>query len=400
MLHGEHVDLRAIDLDDAEIVWRWLNDGQVMEGWGDVTSSPSLTNVRRRITRWLDDEERVGRPVAWTACLLDRSAVGLMVAEPVDGDPRALRLSLLIGDADDWGRGYGADVLDTLLDAAFDEWRVERVHLEVEAGNARALALYRKAGFRQEAVLRDARFRHGATEHLHVLAMTASDYAARRPAGSKAQSADERFDVVNASGDPTGVTKARWQVHRDGDWHRSLHLWIGGVHEGDAYLDFQRRGLEKDTWPGKLDATVAGHLGAGENVTQALREAEEEVGVTVARGEVHDAGVRVYAGEAGGRTLDRELQSIFLLRRDQPLHEYRLHPDEVDGMVRLALDDAIALLAGERADAPGTAITPGHAAAQAVTVHPHDFIPGVDRYFLRAALAMRRLLADEAHVLV
>jgi len=400
MLHGEHVDLRAIDLDDAEIVWRWLNDPTVMEGWGDVTSSPSLTNVRRRITRWLDDEERDGRPAAWIIRLLDRSAVGLAVLEPIAGDVRSLRLSLLIGDADDWGRGYGADVLDTLLDAAFAEWQAARVQLEVEAGNARALALYRKAGFRQEAVLRDARFRHGSTEHLHVLAMTAADYAGRQPTSSKAQNAEERFDVVTADGEATGVTKARWQVHRDGDWHRSIHVWIGGFSEGTAYLDFQRRGLEKDTWAGKLDATVAGHLGAGETVAEALREAEEEVGVVVERVDVHDGGVRVHAGEPAAGTLDRELQSLFLLRRDEPLEAYRLHPDEVDAMVRLSLDDAIALLSGELGEAAGQAIAPGHGEAHPVTVRGGDFIPGIDRYFLRAALAMRRLLAGDKHVLV
>ena len=34
MLHGDHVDLRAIDLEDADELWRWFNDAQVMGGWG------------------------------------------------------------------------------------------------------------------------------------------------------------------------------------------------------------------------------------------------------------------------------------------------------------------------------------------------------------------------------
>lgn len=400
MLHGEHVDLRAIDFDDADLLWRWFNDAGVMEGWGDATSSPSLTAVRRRVTRWLDDEERYGRPVGWIVCLLDHSPVGLVVADPIDGDVRSLRLSLMIGSADDWGRGYGGDALDVLLDAAFGEWRVQRVQLEVEAGNARAMALYRKAGFRQEGVLRDARFRRGVAEHLYVMALTAADRQAMLPTGQGAQDPNERFDVVDADGTPTGVAKARWQVHRDGDWHRSIHLWIGGVADGAAFLDFQRRGLGKDTWPGRLDATVAGHLGAGETVWDALRESEEEVGVSLQRTDLVDAGVRLYASERHGGPLDRELQSVFLHRRDRPLSEYRPHPDEVDGIVRLPLEHVIGLLSGDRSDVVGIGIGRNPADVVPVTVHGSDFIPAVDQYFLRAALAMRRMLGGDERIVV
>ena len=72
------------------------------------------------------------------------------------------------------------------------------------------------------------------------------------------QDPDELFDVVDERGQPTGVVKRRADVHRDGDWHRAVHVWIVGLDADEPFILFQRRSPGKDTWPGKLDATAAG----------------------------------------------------------------------------------------------------------------------------------------------
>lgn len=54
---------------------------------------------------------------------------------------------------------------------------------------------------------------------------------------AEAQSASEMFDVMQPppatgfdiftmKGVPTGEVKARGLVHRDRDWHRSVHVWL------------------------------------------------------------------------------------------------------------------------------------------------------------------------------
>ena len=71
----------------------------------------------------------------------------------------------------------------------------------------------------------------------------------------------EYFDLYDADGRPLGRAKARDDVHRDGDWHRSSHVWI---FTSDGRLLFQRRAPDKDTWPGRLDASIGGHYRSGE----------------------------------------------------------------------------------------------------------------------------------------
>ena len=92
---------------------------------------------------------------------------------------------------------------------------------------------------------------------------------------------DELFDVLDAEGNLTGISKPRGEVHRDGDWHRGLHIWVYGFDpDGTPFMLFQRRSKTKDTWPGKLDVAVGGHYRAGESLAETLRETEEEIGLT------------------------------------------------------------------------------------------------------------------------
>ncbi len=151
-----------------------------------------------------------------------------------------------------------------------------------------------------------------------------------------AQDPDELFDIVNEDGSPTGITKRRADVHRDGDWHRAIHIWVWGVDDDGPYILMNQRGRHKDTWPLALDATVGGHLGAGETVEDAYREVEEEIGVPVDPARLHYLYTR--ARESNGHIpgiIDRERQEIFLLRDDRPLTDFRPQVAELEGIAAL-----------------------------------------------------------------
>ena len=49
----------------------------------------------------------------------------------------------------------------TLLRLAFSEMNLHRIHLRVDADNARGIRCYEKCGFRPEGTMRDAIFREG-----------------------------------------------------------------------------------------------------------------------------------------------------------------------------------------------------------------------------------------------
>jgi isopentenyldiphosphate isomerase len=150
---------------------------------------------------------------------------------------------------------------------------------------------------------------------------------------------DELFDVLDSFGVPTGETKPRSLVHRDGDWHRSFHLWI--IKDGTHVL-LQRRSHKKDLEGGKLDVTVGGHFGAGETLLEVVREVEEEIGLKVGLKDLHyletRQGVRHYE-----QAIDREFVDVYALRCDQGLDEYFIQCDEVSVLYEVPLEGAIEL---------------------------------------------------------
>lgn len=218
-----------------------------------------------------------------------------------------------------------------------------------------------------------------------------------------AQDPAELFDIVRADGTPTGETKARAAVHRDGDWHRAVHVWVAGIDpapSGKPFLLMQRRGLEKDTWPGRFDATVGGHLRAGEDVAEALREGEEEIGIAVELADVRFLGNRIAVNESEPGVRDREVQAVYLLRDDRPLTAYRPSPYELAALVKLPLMPLLAFLAGESSELPAESIAPGGTGIEPIAATHDDFIPNVDRYLYRVAIAVSLALRGETHLSV
>jgi ribosomal-protein-serine acetyltransferase len=85
--------------------------------------------------------------------------------------------------ADAEGRGLMTAAVTALLDHAFFEWDLHRVIIEVVVGNERSQAIPERLGFRQEAILREAKLVGGRHQDTRLYAMLAPDWAARADAG-------------------------------------------------------------------------------------------------------------------------------------------------------------------------------------------------------------------------
>lgn len=205
-----------------------------------------------------------------------------------------------------------------------------------------------------------------------------------------AQNPDELFDVVTENGEPTGVTKPRAQVHRDGDWHRAVHVWFYGMDDTGGFLLMNQRGRFKDTWPLALDATVGGHLGTGETVEEAFREVHEEIGVHIdpVRFEHLSRRKRSSEGLIPG-ILDRELQEVYLVRDDRPLTAYAPNSAELEGLVKVSVAKAGPLFRGEVPSCAGEVLLAASAEMKSITLTTEQLlVRGADRYFIDVIAAV------------
>lgn len=205
---------------------------------------------------------------------------------------------------------------------------------------------------------------------------------------------DERFDLYDASGNPLGRSKPRGEVHRDGDWHRSLHLWVWGGDGDEAHVLFQRRSMTKDTWAGALDVSVGGHFRSGESLVETLREAEEEIGLAITEADVVRLGRRFNAWRAE-TFYDSEINEVYGLRSDRPLTAFRQHPEEIDELVRINIDAALELFGGDVDAVEGLSVPRGADAMRTVQLELSDFVDMSDDYAQQTLRAIRQLAGGE-----
>jgi 8-oxo-dGTP pyrophosphatase MutT (NUDIX family) len=158
-------------------------------------------------------------------------------------------------------------------------------------------------------------------------------------------------------------------------------------------LLLQRRATTKDTWPGYLDVTAAGHLAAGEETLDGLREVEEELGLRIESERLVPLGTRKVEQEIPGGC-DRELHEVFLLFDTTSPGDLRLQKEEVESVFRLDLDDVETLY--EKGSATAREYAEGRTTV--TRIHLAEFVPKEEGYLRRVAGAARRYLSGEPPV--
>ncbi|MDL2229737.1 GNAT family N-acetyltransferase [Treponema sp. OttesenSCG-928-L16] len=151
---GEKCYLSPVSLEDAEIFTRWLNDEEVTR---------SLELYSAVITLHGEKEALVSLSKNHNYSIIDSKSnellgnCGLMDINHLN---RSAEAGIFIGNKNYWNRGYGTEALSLLIDFAFKRLNLHNIMLRVYAFNERAIACYRKVGFkiigtRREALQRD-----------------------------------------------------------------------------------------------------------------------------------------------------------------------------------------------------------------------------------------------------
>lgn len=168
------------------------------------------------------------------------------------------------------------------------------------------------------------------------------DAAARLPAGAQPV--------------PLGTTLRRAEVHRAGEWHRSVHVWLAD--EAGSLL-VQQRSEHKDTFPGRWDVSCAGHVSAGAAPLEtAAQELFEELGLEVglqalAAGYVCTLPARATGSTQSGAFVCNEFQDLFVLQGAHAPGALTLGADEVAAVRTVRPAELLAALeAGNAAYVP------------------------------------------------
>jgi RimJ/RimL family protein N-acetyltransferase len=170
------VYLRPFERTDAELYRRWRADAgpMALAGWPD-RAPMSLAQVEARIDRLA--REQGDEFMTFLICLLaGERPIGEVLLGHIDRANGSAELGIFIGEPAEWGKGYGTDAVNALVDFGFAEMRLERIWLNVWTENRRAIHAYEKAGFVHEGTMRHDRFEHGAYTSGHLMAILRSEW--------------------------------------------------------------------------------------------------------------------------------------------------------------------------------------------------------------------------------
>lgn len=139
----------------------------------------------------------------------------------------------------------------------------------------------------------------------------------------------ELLDIIDEKDRVIGQAP-RDKVHRKGLLHREVHVWF---YTPGGQLIWQLRSKHKETFPGLLDATVGGHVSAGDDyLASALRETAEETGLNLSPGDLKlIATVRKDVIDEYTGLRNRTIRRVYAYRFNGNIKDLRVEPKEADG---------------------------------------------------------------------
>ena len=146
---------------------------------------------------------------------------------------------------------------------------------------------------------------------------------------------DELVDILDTDGNITSTTAMKSEAHKNGWFHATVHIWF---YTSDGKVLLQQRGKNKTIHPLLWDVSVAGHIGAGEEIElSAIREIEEEIGLTVSKKDLEKIGVFKSIQKHANTLLDYEFHHTFLCQLNVPLKSLIKQESEVEDLKLIPL---------------------------------------------------------------
>jgi len=176
LLRGERVFLRPAERSDLPTFVRWFADADMSSLLGNRAPF-SEASEEQWFNRMLDNQ---GKDVFnFVMCRLDDGTpFGTISLMRIDRENGSAGVGIAIGEKSMWGKGWGTDAMNALLDFGFGEVRLERIWLDVYDFNKRARRSYEKSGFSVEGIQRRAHFSEGKYQDVVLMSILRDDWLA------------------------------------------------------------------------------------------------------------------------------------------------------------------------------------------------------------------------------
>jgi RimJ/RimL family protein N-acetyltransferase len=103
--------------------------------------------------------------------------IGNIRLGPVDWEHKRTDMGIMIGDKENWGKGYGSEAMYLLMEFAFDRLLMKEFVAGARCLNERAMHLYPKLGFKLKKIVKGTYTYEGKKYDAHYFCMTEKEFS-------------------------------------------------------------------------------------------------------------------------------------------------------------------------------------------------------------------------------
>ncbi len=155
---------------------------------------------------------------------------------------------------------------------------------------------------------------------------------------------NEFLNLLDENERLTQKSKPRSLVHRDGDLHAVVHIWIIQRKDMGIYVLLQKRSNKKLINPECYDVSAAGHITqGGEPRKTAVKEIYEELGLNVPAEKLKIVGVHRNT-YCNGTVKDNEMSAVYIYNEPVDIDSLTICEDEVAEVCWAEIDEMLTVM--------------------------------------------------------
>lgn len=157
-IQGKNVVLRAISMKDANLLMELINDAETEKMLGGSSFPVSLEGQEKWIAAQTGRTDVLRCIVALKE---NEEGIGTVILSDIDTKNGVAQVHIKMDKQRGRGKGYGSDALNTIVNYAFGEMRLNCIYADVLEYNTVSQKLFEKCGFHRDGVLRSRVFKGG-----------------------------------------------------------------------------------------------------------------------------------------------------------------------------------------------------------------------------------------------
>ena len=158
IIHGDKVVLRAVEESDNAMLLSLINDPDTEMMLGG--SSWPVSEAEQ--LKWFEHQERSRDVLRCIVALQeDGKAIGTIILSDIDQKNATGHIHIKMSKDSGRGKGYGTDAVNTMVQYAFEELRLNCIYANILSYNEASIKLFERCGFKKDGVSRQRVYKKG-----------------------------------------------------------------------------------------------------------------------------------------------------------------------------------------------------------------------------------------------